>query len=102
MSTPLGASPSFREGQELLSEMAQALTKRVSEVAEKCRTLQDTAEKYSVRLKSEGDAMGEAAIALSKEIKELLAAVNGASEKDEVGNEAAEQVLQQLQQLTPA
>lgn len=76
-----------------MSEMAQVLTKRVSEVADKCRALQDTAEKYSVRLKSEGDAMGEAAIALSKEIKELLAAVNGASEKDELGNEAAEQVL---------
>lgn len=68
----------------------EALAEGVRAVLECGKALQDTAGRYSGRLKTEGDALGEEAIALEKKIKELLKKVNAAAEKEEISAEIAE------------
>ncbi|CAI7759159.1 unnamed protein product [Closterium sp. NIES-54] len=63
---------------------------------ERCKALQESAAGYSQRLKSEGDALGERAIALEKELRTLRKSVNVAAAKDEVSPEVAEQMEEDL------
>ena len=68
------------------------LANSVTAVLERGKSLQDTATKYSGRLKSEGDALGEEAISLEKEIKKLLKDVNKAAEGDDISQDLTEDV----------
>ena len=69
-----------------------ALVDSIAAVLERGKSLQDTATKYSGRLKSEGDALGEEAISLEKEIKKLLKDVNKAAEGDDISQDLTEDV----------
>lgn len=79
-----------------LTQDGKELAQRVQDVAERSRALQDVAEKFSARLRVEGDALGEQAIALSKEVKDLLKAVSRASEKEDLDHDDAEQLEEVL------
>ncbi|CAI5511738.1 unnamed protein product, partial [Closterium sp. Naga37s-1] len=68
---------------EGVTEAGQKLLSDVEAVMERCKALQETAAGYSQRLKSEGDALGERAIALEKELRTLRKSVNVAAAKDE-------------------
>ncbi|GJP30833.1 hypothetical protein CLOM_g7163 [Closterium sp. NIES-68] len=81
---------------EDLTEAGQKLLSDVQGVMERCKALQETAAGYSQRLKSEGDALGERAIALEKELRVLRKSVNVAAAKDEVSPEVAEQMDEDL------
>ncbi|CAI5496773.1 unnamed protein product [Closterium sp. Naga37s-1] len=81
---------------EGVTEAGQKLLSDVEAVMERCKALQETAAGYSQRLKSEGNALGERAIALEKELRALRKSVNVAAAKDEVSPEVAEQMEEDL------
>eukprot|EP00271_Cylindrocystis_brebissonii_P014543 TRINITY_DN35904_c0_g1_i1.p1 TRINITY_DN35904_c0_g1~~TRINITY_DN35904_c0_g1_i1.p1 ORF type:complete len:402 (+),score=97.52 TRINITY_DN35904_c0_g1_i1:166-1371(+) len=70
----------------------------VKRLMEQGKGLQETATKYSGRLKTEGDALGEQAIALEKEIKSVLKQVNVAVEREEISSESADKLEGELMQ----
>lgn len=81
---------------EDMTEAGQKLLADVEAVMERCKALQETAAGYSQRLKSEGDALGERAIALEKELRGLRKSVNSAVQRDEVSPELGDQMEDDL------
>eukprot|EP00897_Mesotaenium_endlicherianum_P002481 jgi/Mesen1/2260/ME000153S01487 len=79
-----------------LSETEKKLSAEVASILERCKGLQETATHYSGRLKIDGDALGQQAISLEKEIKELKKNVNNAAEKDDVSAPLAEELEEEL------
>eukprot|EP00270_Netrium_digitus_P015587 TRINITY_DN5483_c0_g1_i2.p1 TRINITY_DN5483_c0_g1~~TRINITY_DN5483_c0_g1_i2.p1 ORF type:complete len:381 (+),score=128.45 TRINITY_DN5483_c0_g1_i2:439-1581(+) len=84
------------EHSEKLSEVGERLSQAVKELVERCNGLKDTAEKYSGRLKTEGDALGEQATRLEKDIKQQLKELNASAEKEEISSNLFSELEEEL------
>lgn len=74
----------------------EKLLQDVASVVERCKQLQETAVGYSGRLKTESDALGQQAISLEKEIKQLKKDLSEAADKDEITSTVAEELDEEL------